>query len=229
MLLGYWAAMTLVPVPGFGAGNLGKEGSLAAWLDRALLGPAHMWRVSRVYDPEGLLSTIPAIATTLAGVLTGQWLRAGRGAAATIRGLLTAGVAGVALGLLWGRWFPINKSLWTSSYVVFSAGAALLVLAACYWLVEVRGWRRWGRPFEALGLNALAIFFLSGLVAKVLVLVRTGGPDGATRPLQAVLFETVFAPWAAPANASLAFAAATLLLWVGVAWVLYRRDIRLAV
>jgi predicted acyltransferase len=217
-LLGYWAAMTLVPVPGFGAGDLGKEGSLAAWIDRALL-EGHLWRVSRVYDPEGILSTVPAIATTLAGVLAGQWLRAGRAGGAVVRGLVASGVVAVSVGLLWGRWFPINKPLWTSSYVVFTAGAALLMLAACYWVLEMRKARWWAGPFEALGVNALAIFFASSLVAKLLVYYR----------LHARLFEAGFAPWAGPENASLAFALATCLFWLGVAWALYRRDIRLSV
>src|SRR5262249_2928801 len=131
LLVGYWAALVLVPVPGGSAGDLGKEGNLAAWLDRALLGP-HIWRVARVYDPEGILSTVPALATTLFGVLPGTFLASGRPAARTARGLLVAGVAGIAIGLAWGRSLPINKSLWTSSYAVFTAGAALLVLAACY-------------------------------------------------------------------------------------------------
>jgi predicted acyltransferase len=170
LLLGYWAAMTLVDVPGFGAGNLGQEGSLAAFVDRALLGP-HIWRAGRVYDPEGVLSTGPAVATTLAGVLTGHWLRARRSARVTAGVLCMAGAVAVTAGEAWGRWFPINKSLWTSSYVVLTAGVALLLLGACYWLIEVKAYRRWARPFVVLGGNALAVFFLSTLLARVLTLV----------------------------------------------------------
>jgi predicted acyltransferase len=227
-LLAYWAALTLVPVPGFGAGDLGKEGNLAAWLDRALLGP-HLWKPGRVYDPEGILSTVPAIATTLLGVLAGHFIRTAPSPAATARGFLAGGGAGLALGLAWGAWFPINKALWTSSYAVFTAGAALLALAACYWLIEIRGARGWTRPFEVLGVNALAVFFLSTLLARALLIARATGGDGRARPLQAVLFDALFAPWAAPAIASLAWAMANVLLWLLIMWPLFRRGVRLSV
>lgn len=226
-LFGYWAALMLVPVPGFGAGDLGREGNLAAWLDRALLGP-HIWRVGRVYDPEGILSTVPAVVTTLFGVLTGQWIRSGRLAGIAVRGLIMAGSVGIALGLTWGRWLPLNKSLWTSSYAVFTAGAALIVLALCYWAVEVREWRWWTPPFVVLGVNALAVFFLSTLLAKLLVYVHIAGPDGRPRVLQAVLFQALFAGWA-PAAASLAWALANVLLWWAVMYLLFRTGIRLTV
>ena len=227
LLVGYWAALTLVPVPGFGVGRLDPEGNLAAYVDRALLGP-HIWRAGRVYDPEGLLSTLPAIATTLAGMLAGQWLKAGRSRPATVRGLLLAGLAGIVLGEIWNVWFPINKALWTSSYAVFTAGAALLGLAALYWLVEARGHRAWTRPFVVLGVNALALFFLSSLVARLLIVIKVQGPAGRI-PLHAWLFDHLFAPWASPINASLAFARAYLALWLGLMWLLDRRGIRLTV
>ena len=227
-LIGYWAALALVPVPGFGAGDLGKEGNLAAWLDRALLG-AHIWRIGRVYDPEGLLSTVPAIATTLVGVLAGTWIRNAPLPAIVARGLALAGVAATCVGLLWGRWLPINKSLWSSSYAVFTAGAALLGLAVCYWLIEIKGSRWWTPPFSALGRNALAVFFLSTLLAILLARVHVTAGDGQLRTLQPVLFETLFAPWAGAAAASLAWALANVLLWLLVAWVLDRRGIRLTV
>src|SRR5881397_3012939 len=227
-LLGYWAALTLIPVPGFGAGDLGKEGNLAAWLDRTLLGP-HIWRMGRVYDPEGVLSTVPAIATTLLGVLAGHWIRGGRSPAATARGLLVAGAAGLGLGLCWDRWFPINKALWSSSYAVFTAGAALVALAACYWLVEIRGSRWWTPPFVVLGVNALAVFFLSTLLSLLLLRIRIPAGDGRLRPLEPVLFEALFAPWAPAAAASLAWSLANVLLWLFVMWPLFRRGVRLTV
>jgi predicted acyltransferase len=223
LLLVYWAVMTLVPVPGYAAGDLRPEGNLAAWVDRTLLG-THLWRATRVYDPEGLLSTVPAVATVLLGVLTGQWVQSSRPPRAIASGLLVAGVAGVALGAVWGLGFPVNKTLWTSSYAVLTAGLALLVLAACYWAVEIRGWRRWARPFVVLGVNALALFFLSTLAAVVLTLIHVGS-DGRT--LHALLFERLFAPWAAPMTASLAYAATYLLAWWAVMWGLDRAGIRL--
>jgi predicted acyltransferase len=118
----------------------------------------------------------------------------------------------------------VNKSLWTSSYAVLMAGLGLLALAVVGWLTEVRGRRRWAAPFVALGVNALALYFLSSLLARALIVLRVG-PEG--RPLQAVLFEALFASWASPVNASLAYALAYVLLWWGVMWILYRRNVRL--
>jgi predicted acyltransferase len=227
LLLGYWAALTLVPVPGFGAGDLGPEGNLAAYIDRAVLGP-HIWRAARVYDPEGLLSTVPAVATTIIGMLAGHWLGGQRSREATVRGMLAAGAIGVGVGELWGLWFPVNKPLWTSSYAILTAGAALLVLGACYWLVEVRGWRGWTRPFVVLGVNALALFFLSSLVARLLIVIKVDGAGGGA-PLHAVIFDHLFAPWASPINASLAFAVAYLGLWLALMWYLDRRHVHLTV
>jgi predicted acyltransferase len=227
-LVGYWAALTLVPVPGFGAGDLGKEGNLAAWLDRAVLGP-HIWRIGRVYDPEGILSTVPAVVTTMLGAFAGRFLRSGRAPRATAAGLVLAGVVGIAAGLLWSCWFPINKSLWSSSYALFTAGAGLVALAACYWLIEIAECRWWTPPFAALGVNALAVFFLSTLLAIALARVRIPAGGGSTRPLQAVLFGALFAPWAPVAAASLAWALANVLLWLVLAWPLFRRGVRLGV
>lgn len=227
LLVGYWAVMTVVPVSGFGAGDLGQEGNLAAYVDRALLG-RHIWQAARVYDPEGILSTLPAIATTLFGVLTGHWLRSGRSPDVIVRGLLVAGACGMGLGELWGLSFPINKALWTSSYSVLTAGMALLGLGACYWLVDVRGWRGWTRPFVVLGVNALALFFFSSLAARLLVSIKVEGAAGRGS-LQTLLFDRLFAPWASPVNASLAYAMAYVVLWLALMWLLDRRGIRLTV
>lgn len=224
LLLGYWALLTLVPVPGFGAGDLGKEGNLAAWVDRRLLGP-HLWRVSRVYDPEGLLSTLPAIATTLSGVLAGHWLRRVRAPARAARGLAAAGVAATLLGLGWGAWLPINKALWTSSYAVFTTGVALLILAGCHWTIEIAGWRGWSAPFVALGRNAIAAFVLSTFVARVMLLVKLPRNDGARASLHAILYERLFAPLGAPAATSLLFALVYLAAWIAVMALLQRRHV----
>jgi predicted acyltransferase len=225
LLLGYWLAMTVVPVPGYGAGNLSPEGSLAAYLDRTLLGP-HIWQFAKVYDPEGILSSAPAVATTLLGVLTGTFLRSGRRSEVIAARLAVAGIVGIAVGELWALSFPINKSLWTSSYVMLTGGLALIALAACYWIVEVRKRRRWAFPFAVLGVNALVLFFLSTLVARLLSIVKVG-TEG--RSLQAVLFDSVFAPLASPVSASLAYAAAYVVAWWAIMWMLYRWNIRLRV
>ena len=225
LLLGYWLVMTTVPVPGYGAGDLSPEGNLAAYLDRAILGP-HIWQFAKVYDPEGILSSVPAVATALLGVLTGTWLRSGRRSDSIAAWLALAGIAGIAVGELWGWWFPINKSLWTSSYVMLTAGIALVGLAGCYWLIEVRERRGWAIPFAVLGVNALVLFFLSTLVARLLSIVKVGAE---ARSLQSVLFERLFAPLASPVNASLAYALAYVVLWWAIMWVLYRWNFRLRV
>ena len=157
-LAGYWAAMTLVPVPGVGAGVLTPEGNLASFIDRALLG-RHL--LTRCSDPEGLLSTVPAIATAMCGVFAGDWLKERRqphhSAVAVRRRACSRWLAGLA----WGRVFPINKNLWTSSFALFSAGLAAQALALCHWIVDVRGWRalvaaaRRLRPQPARGLFPL--------------------------------------------------------------------------
>lgn len=225
LLVGYWIVMTVVPVPGYGAGDLGKEGNLAAYLDRTLLGP-HIWQAARVYDPEGVLSTAPALATVLFGVLTAHWLCSGRRPRAIAAGLALAGIVAVGLGQLWSQWFPVNKALWTSSYALLMSGLATLALGACYWLIEVQGCRRWALPFVVLGVNALALYFLSSLAANLLISIRVGADGGTLRTL---LFDRVFAPWATPVNASLAYALCYLLVWWGAMWMLYARGIRLRV
>ncbi len=155
LLLLYWGLLTLVPVPGFGAGRLDVEGNLAAHVDRLVLG-RHTWKPG--WDPEGPLSTIPAVATTLFGAMAGELLRANVGQRRKLAALMGAGALGITLGALWGTVFPINKNLWTSSYALFMAGLAAVGLALCLWIVDVRGWKSWAAPFRWLGSNALAIF-----------------------------------------------------------------------
>ena len=225
LLVGYWLVMTRVPVPGYGAGNLTPEGNLAGYVDRLVLGP-HIWQASRHYDPEGILSTLPALATTLLGMLAGYWLRGGRLAARVVGGLVVGGLALAALGSLWSVWFPINKSLWTSSYALLMAGFAALALAACHWTTDVVGRRAWAKPFAVLGVNALALFFLSSLMARLLLVIRVGAQE---QRLHGWLFDHLFAPWASPVNASLAYALVYLLLWWAVMWTLDRRGLRLRV
>lgn len=225
LLLLYWGLMTLVPVPGYATGDLSPDGSLAAYLDRMILGTEHMWSQSRTWDPEGILSTIPAVGTVLLGVLTGHWLRGARPPVEKTVWLFVAGNAALLVGIVWGWVFPINKNLWTSSYVVFTGGMALHFLGVCYWLVDVKRWRRWALPFVVYGTNAIAAFVLSTFGAILIGrVIRVPAAEG-TVPLKAWIFQNLFAPWAEPVNASLAFAAAYVLLWLGVMWVFYRKRI----
>ena len=224
LLLLYWALMALVPVPGFGAGDLGKEGNLAAYIDRALLG-RHIWKGGVVFDPEGLLSTMPAISTTLSGVLTGRWLRSKRTQLEKVGGMFFAGACAVAFGWAWHFWFPINKSLWTSSYVVFTAGMALQLLAICYWLVDIKGYKRWAQPFVIFGVNALALFVFSGLLGRLMSVIKVPRTDGSSIALQPLIFRNLFASWASPLNASLAYAITYIFFWLFLMWLLYRKRI----
>lgn len=218
-LLGYWALMTLVPVPGHGAGHLEPVGNLAQHLDAWLLA-GHTWKPE--WDPEGLLSTLPAIATCLLGAFAGEWIRQQEPAARVPVRLAAVGGLLVTTGLIWDRWFPINKSLWTSSYVVFTAGAALLGLACCYFLVDVKGWSRWAVPAYVFGTNPLLAFVGSGLMARVLIRTTVAGAEGAI-PVQQWLYRELFARWAGALNGSLAYAVAFVLLWLGILWPLYAK------
>ena len=221
LLLVYWALMTLVPVPGFGPGDLGPDGNLAAYVDRAVFG-SHIWRDT--WDPEGLLSTLPAVATTLLGVLTGGLLRSRREALEKVAWLFVLGWAGILLGVVWNGAFPINKNLWTSSYVVFTAGAALQFLAVCYFLIDVKGWKRWARPAIAFGMNAIAVFVLSGLFVKTLLFIRLPAGDGSIS-LYGWIYRHLFVSWAGPLNGSLAFAIVNILMWWALMELLYRKRI----
>jgi len=226
LLLGYWGAMMLIPVPGGQAGDLSVEGNLAAYVDRTLM-LGHMWKPT--WDPEGLLSTFPAIGTTLLGVLTGLWLsvstkKPARGVAA----LVAAGLIAVTLGMVWNRVFPVNKNLWTSSYVLVTAGRAAIYLSVLIWFIDVRGWRRWTKPLVILGTNAITLFVLSGLFVKTLILIKVPRGD-ASVSLARFIYEALYVPLAAPKNASLAYALTHLvLLFFVLAW-MYRRRIFLRV
>jgi predicted acyltransferase len=218
LLFGYWLVMTRVPVPGYGVGDLGPEGNLAAWLDRLLM-PGRLWQGS--WDPEGLLSTAPA-------VVAGEWLRADRAPFDKVRGMLLAGVVLTLLGLVWDVWFPINKNLWTSSYVLFTAGTALLLLGAMYGLIDVRrgreGWYRW---MVVYGMNAIAVYVASGMFTKTLTRIRVGGPDGTS--LYNAIYHVFFRSWAGDVNGSLAFALCYVLFWLAVAWAMHVRRIYIKV
>ena len=224
LLILYCLLMNYISTPGFAPGDLSKEGSLASFIDRVLLG-RHIWSQGKVYDPEGLLSTIPAIATTLLGVLTGQWLRAERDAYEKVAGLFVAGVICVMLGWAWNPFFPINKALWTSSYVLFTGGLALQLLALCYWVVDMKNYRRWAWPFVVFGVNAIALFVGTGLMAKLMGLIKVPLSDGTRVSLQGWFYRGAFASWLPPYRASLAYAICFILLWLFLMWLLYRKKI----
>jgi predicted acyltransferase len=226
LALGYWALMMLVPPPGGVAGDLSPDGNLAAWLDRALMS-GHLWKPT--WDPEGLLSTIPAISTTLFGVLAGIVLRSEYAPERKAAWLAGGGALLVVIGQVWHFAFPINKNLWTSSYAVFMAGLAALLLATCYWIIDIRGWRGWTKPFVILGSNAITLFVASGLLVKTLGLFRVTADDGRNISISQYAYLHWFTPLASPKNASLLYALANLvILYLLLAW-MYRRRLFLRV
>ncbi len=226
ILLVYWALMTLINVPGCEITTFNdKACNLAAYLDRAILTQNHIWNQSKVFDPEGLLSTLPAITTTLAGVLTGHWLRSERKDQRKFTGMFFSGIALTIVGWVWSFWFPLNKSLWTSSYVVYEAGLALCFLAVCYWLLDVKVYRKWSKPFTIFGLNAIALYVGSTIMGSILNIVQLSVSDDNTISLQEKIFNGVFVPLASPFNASLLYAISFVLIWLFLMWLLYRKKI----
>jgi predicted acyltransferase len=218
--------MMLVAPPGGSAGDLTPDGNLAAWVDRALM-EGHLWKPR--WDPEGLLSTIPAISTTLLGVVAGLCLGTSWTPERKAAMLALGGAAAVIIGQVWDIAFPINKNLWTSSYAFFTAGAGALLLAACYWLIDVKGWRRGTTPLVILGVNAITLFVVSGLLVKTLALFRVAGPDGREISASHWAYLHWFVPFADPKNASLLYAIANLVILFGLLWWMYRRRIFLRV
>jgi predicted acyltransferase len=224
LLVLYWLLMTRLHAPGYPTGDLSKEGSLASYIDRVILGP-HIWKQGKVFDPEGLLSTIPAIATTLFGVLTGQWLRMQKTAYEKVAGLFAVGAVCIVLGWAWNPFFPINKSLWTSSYVFFTGGMALEFLALCYWLIDIKKYQWWTKPFVIFGVNAIVLFVGSGVMARSMGLIKVNSAEGTPISLHSWIFRNAFSSWLPPYRASLAFAICFILVWLGLMWILYRRKI----
>ncbi|HSS44568.1 MAG TPA: heparan-alpha-glucosaminide N-acetyltransferase domain-containing protein [Thermoanaerobaculia bacterium] len=224
LLAGYWALMTLVPVPGYGKDRLDVGGNLAAYVDRTILSP-HTWKHDPGWDPEGLLSTLPAVATTLLGVFAGELLRSARALETKIRELIGAGWLAAGAGLAWGAVFPINKNLWTSSYALFMSGLAAASLAVCIYLVDVKGWKSWAVPFLWLGRNAIALFVGSVLATLLLLAIKLPGSDGKSHSLYAAIYRAVFDHFADARLGSLLFALAFCATWIGAAGLLYRKRI----
>ncbi len=232
LLVGYWAVMRFVQVPGFGLPGrdvrfLDPVGNLAAWLDRRLI-PGRLYEVTS--DPEGLLSTLPSIATALLGVLTGDWLKSERKASTKAAGMFAAGIAGLIAGEALHLFvMPINKNLWTSSFVVFTAGFALVVLAACFWALDLKGWRGpWMTPFVAFGMNALGIYTGAMLVAKTFNRIHVRF-EGDRVNLHEYINMRFFAPLAKPAMASLLYSLAFVVVCAVAAYIMYRKKIFLKV
>ena len=239
ILFGYWIVMTVLPVPGegtIGALLLDQPGrTMSAWVDRLVLDWSrvglgnHLWGSSVTWDPEGVLSTIPAIGTAMCGNLAGRWIGERRPLSERLAGLSSVGALGMMTGLMWHWSFPINKSLWTSSYVLFSAGMAAVALSTVMWIVDFNRVRRFTKLFVVYGTNPIVAFVGSAVMARCIYSIFKVNYGGARIPLQEGIYRTLFASWLSPINASLAFAVAFVLLWYGVLYLLHRRGIILKV
>lgn len=218
----YWILMLFVPVPGYGAGVLTPIGNMWWYVDRILL---HGWH----YHAEGILSLIPSVSTVFLGILTGHFLRTKRSGIEKAAVMLVAGNFGLVIGVIMAIWFPINKLLWSSSYVVFTAGFALEMLGVCFYLIDVKGYKSWTQPFLVFGSNAITSFFLSTFVALLLdligVSVLASGGVAVRESLKTYIFNAIFSPIASAYNASALYAIVYVIIWYGVMYVFYKRRI----
>jgi predicted acyltransferase len=212
LLVGYWLIMTLAPVPGYGAGRLDREGNFAHYVDRLVLG-RHNYAPTRDWDPEGIVSTLPAIATTLFGVLAGRMLQLRRALSERTTWLFLAGAVLLAAGSIANLWMPINKKLWTDSFSLFMAGLDFTAFAAFVWVIDGLGWKRPLRPFVIMGMNAIVVYLVSEFGAALLADVLHA---------QEPLYRAVFVPIASPAMASLLYSLAFTAAMFVVAYVMYR-------
>jgi len=228
LLLLYWGLMS---IPGF-ALEPGED--LGSFIDRAVLGETHLWRYGETWDPEGLLSTLPAIATGICGALTGHWLRGPQDRRDTLIGLFLFGFFGILIGTLWGYVFPINKYLWTSSFVVYTAGYALMFLAFWYWLIELKqAQATWAMPFVWLGMNPLLAYCGAQIGTLALDVLYIGTPTQHTH-LITLIMTRIFGEnwdvvgltkWWDPRWPSLCWAMIYLNFWTLVVGLLYRKRI----
>ena len=232
ILYAYWLALVLLPVPGTGAvtgipivGEIDVPAlTLQGWLDRLIFGRNHIWGGSVTYDPEGILSSLGAIASVLCGVLAGRWIATERALSERLVGLFGAGALAAVAGLMWDWSLPINKNLWTSSYVLFTAGMGAMTLATCMWVIEVLHVRWWTKPFLIFGMNPIVAFVGSGVMARCIYTVFTASYHGRRVPVQSIIFQSAFASWLPPRDASLLFALVFVLLWLGILSVLHRKQ-----
>jgi len=231
-LVGYWALLRFVPVPGAGVPGrdipfLDQAQNLPAWLDRKLF-MGHLYNGTN--DPEGLIHTIPAIGTTLIGVFAGHWLKSKRSATPLIGGMVFLGMLGMLTGEFWNRWFPINKNLWTSSFVLFSGGFCLLFLSLLYWVTEVKRWRgKWTMPILVFGMNAIAGFVADALIYGPGYSFTVAGTNGVTMNWHEATQVRLEAAGLSVANASLVYSLGAVLICWSMLWFLWREKIFLKV
>ena len=224
ILLVYWAVMALIPVPGFGEANFEKATNLAAWIDNLLLN-GHLWASSKTWDPEGILSTLPAIATGILGMFVGQILNLQIPKSTIVKRLTVLGFTMVVVGLLWSTMFPLNKSLWTSSYVLYSAGLATICLLILYYLIDVLNVKNWTKLFLIWGVNPMIVFFFSGIIPRALSAIKIENPMMGEEQIsfQKFIYDFNIVPlFDNPLNASLFYAVAYVVFWCCILWILHK-------
>jgi len=219
----YWIIMKLVHAPeGYTADVKGQEGLLNHFIDQKILG-THLY--SEHPDPEGILSTIPSIATTLLGILCGMWLQSAREKKDKVLGMLFLGNILIVAGLWMNVGFPINKKIWTSSYVVFMAGMALEFLGMCIYLIDIKGYQKWAYPFLVFGINPIFLYVASDLFIGPLIWIRLPGTEGKSIALKTWIYNHLIASWNTPKNASLLYAILYVALWFLFLLPLYKKKI----
>jgi predicted acyltransferase len=228
LLVGYWLLMAFAPVPGVGHGMMTMHGNFSEYIDSKIFG-IHVWREMKPGDPEGSISTLPAIASVLFGIMAGQILRTRRPQAEQTSWLFTLGTILLFVGSVMDWWLPINKKLWTSSYAVFMAGMATIIFALCFWLVDVQGRRKLVKPLMIYGMNAITVFVLTGLLGRLTTFIKFPHGD-KTIMLKTYLyehlksaFETIAGPLATAKNSSLLYALCWVFAMYGVCYVMYRK------
>jgi predicted acyltransferase len=227
ILIGYWLLMAFVPVPGVGSANFEKDTNLAAWLDNLLLN-GHLWSVSKTWDPEGILSTLPAIGTGILGMFIGQILNLQIAKIEIAKKTAIAGVALVITGLLWNIIFPINKSLWTSSYVLYTAGIATICLTILYYIIDIANYKKWAKLFLIWGVNPMIVFFFSGIIPRVMSSIKVQNPEVPSEEIniQSLLYNHWIVPcFENPLNSSLAYAIIYAVFWSFVLWIFYKNKL----
>jgi len=218
ILLGYWATLAFLPNPHHYESNLSRKGNVVGLVDRNVIGTKHMWSGDPITDPEGMLSTLPAIVTALLGYWAGLFIQRRGVNYHMVAMLAICGLVLAAVGQGWHFAFPINKKLWTSSFVLLTAGLAMMVLAGCLLKFDIWGWRRLARPWEIVGINAIFVFVGSGLLAILLRDMRIEGKSG-----HAWLYQHLFTSWITdPRIASLGYALMIVAFWWLVCWIMSR-------
>ena len=225
---GYWAMLMLIPAPGFGAGRLDSLGNLPAYIDRAVFGVNHLWAYGLTpgygvtYDPEGLLSTLPALTLLLTGILVGEWLREKSSPVRKALAILAVGIVLLLAGRLLDPLLPMNKRIFTTTFALFSIGFSMIAFSVCYWIVDMRRWHWWTAPALIFGTNAIFAFALSTMITSLFDLIRVGSER---LTLHAWGDSHLFLPWLSPIHASLAYALVIVGLNLTIVSILYQRRI----